>query len=93
MKIYSQGDQAIVIAVEKDVSKNVTTELIAVRNHLLEKDLPFITEIVPTESDMMICYDARDMIKHHNITSPFQYMKALSNIYSRRNKTIRNEQR
>lgn len=25
MKIYSQGDQAIVIAVEKDVSKNVTT--------------------------------------------------------------------
>ncbi|PTL13232.1 allophanate hydrolase, partial [Staphylococcus haemolyticus] len=32
MKIYSQGDQAIVIAVEKDVSKNVTTELIAVRN-------------------------------------------------------------
>ena len=29
MKIYSQGDQAIVIAVEKDVSKNVTTELIA----------------------------------------------------------------
>lgn len=37
MKIYSQGDQAIVIAVEKDVSKNVTTELIAVRNHLLEK--------------------------------------------------------
>ena len=26
---------------------------------------------------MMICYDARDMIKHHNITSPFQYMKAL----------------
>ena len=39
--------------------------------------MPFITEIVPTESDMMICYDARDMIKHHNITSPFQYMKAL----------------
>ena len=32
---------------------------------------------MPTESDMMICYDARDMIKHHNITSPFQYMKAL----------------
>ncbi|RIO93621.1 allophanate hydrolase subunit 1 [Staphylococcus haemolyticus] len=77
MKIYSQGDQAIVIAVEKDVSKNVTTELIAVRYHLLKKALPFITEIVPTESDMMICYDARDMIKHHNIASPFQYMKAL----------------
>ncbi|UDI78888.1 allophanate hydrolase subunit 1 [Staphylococcus taiwanensis] len=77
MKIYSQGDQAIVIAVEKDVSKDVTTDLIAVRAHLLKKELPFITEIVPTESDMMICYDARDMIKHHHITSPFQYMKAL----------------
>ncbi|GGG89574.1 allophanate hydrolase subunit 1 [Staphylococcus pragensis] len=77
MKIYSQGDQAIVIAIEKDVSQNVTRDLIAVRHHLLEKNLPFITEIVPTESDMMICYDARDMIKHHHITSPFQYMKDL----------------
>ena len=28
---------------------------------------------------MMICYDARDMIKHYNISSPFQYMKALVN--------------
>lgn len=26
---------------------------------------------------MMIIYDARDMIKHHHIQSPFLYMKAL----------------
>ncbi|MCE5090560.1 5-oxoprolinase subunit B family protein [Staphylococcus devriesei] len=77
MKIYSQGDKAIIISMEKDVSKNVTRDLIALRSHLLNKDLPFITEIVPTESDMMITYNARDMIKHHHITSPFQYMKDL----------------
>ncbi|MDS0980950.1 allophanate hydrolase subunit 1 [Staphylococcus hominis] len=79
MKIYSQGDQAIIIDIEQEVAEDVTKNLIAVRTHLLNKDLPFITDIVPTESSMMICYDARDMIKHYNISSPFQYMKALVN--------------
>ena len=70
MKIYSQGDQAIVVSIEKEVSKDLTDDLLALKHILLIK-LSFITEIVPTESDMMICYDARDMIKHHNIKSPF----------------------
>ncbi|PTH18337.1 allophanate hydrolase subunit 1 [Staphylococcus auricularis] len=77
MKIYSQGDQAIVVSIEKPVSKHLTEDLVALRNYLVEQDYPFITEIVPTESDMMVCYDARDMIKHRHIQSPFQYMKAL----------------
>lgn len=77
MKIYSQGDQAIIVSIEKDVSQNLTEDLIALRSYLIDKAYPFITEIVPTESDLMICYDARDMIKHHNIQSPFLYMKAL----------------
>lgn len=47
------------------------------RAYLIDKSYPFITEIVATESDLMICYDARDMIKHHHIQSPFLYMKAL----------------
>lgn len=77
MKIYSQGDQAIVIAIEKEVSKSLTEDLLTLRDYLVKQNYPFITEIVPTESDMMICYDARDMIKHHNIQSPFLFMKAL----------------
>lgn len=77
MKIYSQGDQAIIVAIQKDVSKNLTKDLLLMRMHLLNLNLPFITEIVPTESDMMICYDARDMIKHHQIKSPYLYMKQL----------------
>ena len=77
MKIYSQGDQAIDVSIEKDVSQNLTEDLLALRSYLIDKAYPFITEIVPTESDLMICYDARDMIKHHNIQSPFLYMKAL----------------
>ena len=77
MKIYSQGDQAIVVSIEKEVSKDLTDDLLALKTYLINKNYPFITEIVPTESDMMICYDARDMIKHHNIKSPFLYMKAL----------------
>ncbi|BBD90722.1 carboxyltransferase domain-containing protein [Staphylococcus caprae] len=77
MKVYSQGDQAIVVSIEKDVSQKLTEDLIALRSYLIDKAYPFITEIVPTESDLMICYDARDMIKHHNIQSPFLYMKAL----------------
>ncbi|WP_323701702.1 allophanate hydrolase subunit 1 [Staphylococcus cohnii] len=77
MKIYSQGDQAIVVSIEKEVSKDLTDDLLALKTYLVNKNYPFITEIVPTESDMMICYDARDMIKHHNIKSPFLYMKAL----------------
>ncbi|GEP83791.1 putative allophanate hydrolase subunit 1 [Staphylococcus piscifermentans] len=77
MKIYSQGDQAIVVSVEKEVTQNTTEDLLALRSYLVEQDYPFITEIVPTESDMMIVYDARSMIKHHHIKSPFQYMKEL----------------
>lgn len=77
MKIYSQGDQAIVVSIEKEVSKDLTEDLLALKKYLADKQYPFITEIVPTESDMMICYDARDMIKHHHIQSPFLYMKAL----------------
>ncbi|WP_418128356.1 carboxyltransferase domain-containing protein [Staphylococcus sp. HKU1] len=77
MKIYSQGDQAIVVSIEKEVSRGLTEDLLALRKYLNSKKFPFITEIVPTEPDMMICYDARDMIKHHNIQSPFLYMKAL----------------
>ncbi|MCG7339746.1 allophanate hydrolase subunit 1 [Staphylococcus sp. ACRSN] len=77
MKIYSQGDQAIVVSIEKEVSRDLTEDLLALKSYLLSKNFTFITEIVPTESDMMICYDARDMIKHHHIHSPFLYMKAL----------------
>lgn len=77
MKIYSQGDQAIIVAIEKDVSQNLTKDLLALRAYLIDREYPFITEIMPTESDLMICYDARDMIKHHRIQSPFLYMKVL----------------
>ncbi|MCY1626109.1 allophanate hydrolase subunit 1 [Staphylococcus pettenkoferi] len=77
MKIYSQGDRAIVVSIEKEVSKDLTEDLLALRKYLLSRNYPFITEIVPTESDMMICYDARDMIKHYDIASPYLYMKEL----------------
>ena len=71
MKIYSQGDQAIVVAIEKKYLKSLTEDLLTLRSYLIEQNYPFIIEIVPSESDMMIVYDARDMIKHHNIQSPF----------------------
>lgn len=77
MKIYSQGDKAIVVSVEKEVTQHTTEDLLALRSYLLEQNYPFITEIVPTESDMMIVYNARDMMKRHHITSPFQYMTDL----------------
>ncbi len=75
MEYYRQGDQAIVVAIEKEVSKH--ENYLTLRSYLIEQNYPFIIEIVPSESDMMIVYDARDMIKHHNIQSPFLYMKAL----------------
>ncbi|MDU6091283.1 MAG: allophanate hydrolase, partial [Staphylococcus lugdunensis] len=31
MKIYSQGDQAIIVAIQKDVSKDVTQQLLLLR--------------------------------------------------------------
>lgn len=39
MKIYSQGDQAIVISIEKKVSKDLTEDLLALRSYLNEKKL------------------------------------------------------
>ncbi|ARJ51249.1 allophanate hydrolase subunit 1 [Staphylococcus lutrae] len=77
MKVYSQGDQAIVVSLEGDVTPAATEKLLAIRQCLIEQNDPFITEIVPTETDMMISYDARMMMKHLNITSPFLHMQAL----------------
>lgn len=37
MKIYSQGDQAIVISIEKKVSKDLTEDLLALRSYLNKK--------------------------------------------------------
>ncbi len=71
MKIYSQGDQAIVVAIEKEVSKSLTEDLLTLRSYLMN-NYPFIIEIVPSqENEHNNVYDARDMIKHHNIQSPF----------------------
>ena len=74
--IQSRRSSHCCIYRKRCISK-LTEDLIALRSYLIDKAYPFITEIVPTESDLMICYDARDMIKHHNIQSPFLYMKAL----------------
>ena len=35
MKIYSQGDQAIVVSIEKEVSKDLTEDLLALKTYLL----------------------------------------------------------
>ena len=37
MKIYSQGDQAIVVSIEKEVSKDLTDDLLALKHILLIK--------------------------------------------------------
>ncbi|AVP35642.1 carboxyltransferase domain-containing protein [Staphylococcus felis] len=75
MKVYSQGDQAIIVSGREPVTPASVRQLLAVRQYLLEKNEPFITEIVPTETDMLISYDARMMMKHLDIPSPFLYLK------------------
>lgn len=77
MKVYSQGDQAIVVSLKGALTPEATERLLLLRHYLIEQKYPFITEIVPTETDMLISYDARQMMKHLNISSPFQYMKSL----------------
>lgn len=77
MKVYSQGDQAIVVSLKGALTPEATERLLVLRQYLLEQNYPFITEIVPTETDMLISYDARQMMKHLNITSPFLHMKSL----------------
>ncbi|QLK85497.1 allophanate hydrolase subunit 1 [Staphylococcus sp. 17KM0847] len=77
MKVYSQGDQAIVVSLRGNVTSKATQRLLVLRHYLNEQNYSFITEIVPTETDMLISYDARMMMKQLNITSPFVYMKAL----------------
>lgn len=71
MKVYSQGDQAIVVSLKGALTPEATERLLVLRQYLLEQNYPFITEIVPTETDMLISYDARQMMKHLNVTSPF----------------------
>ncbi|PXA51380.1 allophanate hydrolase, partial [Staphylococcus pseudintermedius] len=66
MKVYSQGDQAIVVSLQGDVTPVATEKLLLIRHCLINQNYPFITEIVPTETDMLISYDARMMMKHLN---------------------------
>ncbi len=40
MKIYSQGDQAIVVSIEKEVSKDLTEDLLALKKYLADKQYP-----------------------------------------------------
>ncbi|MGV3243398.1 carboxyltransferase domain-containing protein [Staphylococcus sp. 11261D007BR] len=75
MKVYSQGDQAIVVSKREPVTPLSIRKLLALRTYLLKQDYPFITEIVPTETDMLISYDARMMMKYFDVTSPFLFMK------------------
>ncbi|MDU6257690.1 MAG: allophanate hydrolase, partial [Staphylococcus epidermidis] len=35
MKIYSQGDQAIVVSIEKNVSQRLTEDLLSLRAYLI----------------------------------------------------------
>ncbi|MCS4486423.1 allophanate hydrolase subunit 1 [Staphylococcus americanisciuri] len=77
MKVYSQGDQAIVVSLRGQVTQKATQRLLVLRHYLNEQNYPFITEIVPTETDMLISYDAQMMLKQFDIASPFLYMKKL----------------
>ena len=45
MKIYSQGDQAIVVSIEKEVSRDLTEDLLALKSYLSSKNFSFITEV------------------------------------------------
>ena len=78
----------IVVAIGKEVSKSLTEDLLTLRSYLIEQNYPFIIEIVPSESDMMIVYDARDMIKHHNIQSPFFIHESTNRIDSFKHKNM-----
>lgn len=77
MKVYSQGDQAIVVSLRDQVTPTATQRLLVLRHYLIEQNEPFITEIVPTETDMLISYDAHMMMEQMAIASPFLYMKNL----------------
>ncbi|MDQ7176635.1 carboxyltransferase domain-containing protein, partial [Staphylococcus chromogenes] len=77
MKVYSQGDQAIVVSLKGAVTPTATQRLLMIRNYLVAKNYPYITEIVPTETDMLISYDAHMMMRHLKIASPFLHMKSL----------------
>ncbi|MDR5602830.1 carboxyltransferase domain-containing protein [Staphylococcus coagulans] len=77
MKVYSQGDQAIVVSLKGAVTPTATQRLLMIRNYLVAQNYPYITEIVPTETDMLISYDAYMMMRHLKIASPFLHMKSL----------------
>ncbi|MBI5974029.1 allophanate hydrolase subunit 1 [Staphylococcus canis] len=75
MKVYSQGDQAIVVSKKEPVTPESVHQLIALRQYLLKQNYPYIIEIIPTETDMLISYDARMMMKYFDIASPYLYFK------------------
>ena len=53
MKIYSQGDQAIVVSIEKNVSQRLTEDLLSLRAYLIHKSLSLIHISEPTRLSLV----------------------------------------
>ncbi|WP_323703082.1 carboxyltransferase domain-containing protein [Mammaliicoccus sp. Dog046] len=74
MRIYPKGDSALTVISDREASRQLTHEINEFRLEILKQDMPFIDEVIPSETSLMVVYHPYSMMMNHNIDKPFQYM-------------------
>lgn len=77
MRIYPKGDSALTVMSDREPSRQLTHEINEFRMDILDKNMPFIDEVIPSENSLMVVYHPYNMMMNHNISQPFNYMYEL----------------
>ena len=77
MRIYPKGDSALTVMSDREPSRQLTHEINEFRMDILNKNMPFIDEVIPSENSLMVVYHPYNMMMNHDISQPFNYMHEL----------------
>lgn len=77
MRIYPKGDSALTVMSNREPSRQLTYEINEFRQEILSRKLPFIDEVIPSETSLMVVYHPYAMMMHYDIPRPFIYMEKL----------------
>ncbi|MDT3994081.1 carboxyltransferase domain-containing protein [Mammaliicoccus fleurettii] len=74
MRIYPKGDSALTVMSDREPSRQLTHEINEFRLEILNQEMPFIDEVIPSENSLMVVYHPYSMMMNHQINEPYKYM-------------------
>lgn len=77
MRIYPKGDSALTAMSDREPSRQLTHEINEFRKEILNQNMPYIDEVIPSENSLMVVYHPYNMMMNYNISEPYKYMTKL----------------